>query len=84
VVGPKNSKEKVSILKMLHEEFLPNKTVGYISPDAKSSFPVFENKVTAEDRTIVYVCENNICKLPTEELAKAHDLVKENKRYSLK
>lgn len=83
VVGPKLSQEKNSILKMLRSEFLPNKTVGYISPDTKSSFPVFENKTTVENRTIVYVCENNVCKYPTEELSKARDLVRDNKPYSL-
>ncbi|MBT5794142.1 MAG: thioredoxin domain-containing protein, partial [Deltaproteobacteria bacterium] len=41
VVGPKQSKEKDAVIKMLHTEFLPNKTVGYIPPDSKSSFPVF-------------------------------------------
>ena len=83
VVGPRESKEKDAVIKMLRTEFLPNKTVGYIPPDSKSSFPVFENKVTAEGRTIVYVCENNVCKFPTEDLKKARQLVKENKRYSL-
>ena len=83
VVGPKQSHEKDLILKMLRTEFLPNKTVGYISPDTKSSYPVFENKTTAEGRTIVYVCEKNVCKFPTEDIAKAHDLVKDNKRYPL-
>ncbi|MBT5549338.1 MAG: thioredoxin domain-containing protein [Nitrospina sp.] len=83
VVGPKQSHEKDLILKMLRTEFLPNKTVGYISPDTKSSYPVFENKTTAEGRTIVYVCEKNICKFPTEDIAKARDLVKDNKRYPL-
>ena len=83
VVGPKKSQEKDSILKMLRGDFLPNKTVGYISPEDKSSFPVFENKITAEGRTIVYVCENNVCKFPTEELAKARELVQDNKHYLL-
>jgi uncharacterized protein len=84
VVGPKQSKEKDAVIKMLRTEFLPNKTVGYIQPDSKSSFPVFENKVTAEGRTIVYVCEKNVCKFPTEDLTKARQLVKENKRFVLK
>jgi uncharacterized protein len=83
VVGPKQSKEKESILKMLRVEFLPNKTVGYISPEKKSSFPIFENKTTHEGRTIVYVCEENVCKFPTEELTKARELVKDIKQYSL-
>ncbi len=83
VVGPEQSKEKDAVIKMLRTEFLPNKTVGYISPGSKSSFPVFENKTTAEGRTIVYVCEKNVCKFPTEDLKKARQLVKENKEYSL-
>lgn len=83
VVGPKQSKDKQAIIKMLHAEFLPNKTLGYIEPDAKASFPVFENKVTAEGRTIVYVCEKNVCKFPTEDITKARQLVRENKKYSL-
>ncbi|MGK0180409.1 MAG: hypothetical protein ACI8PD_002216, partial [Nitrospinales bacterium] len=84
VVGPEQSEEKDAIIKMLRTEFLPNKTVGYLQPDSKSSFPVFENKVTAEGRTIVYVCENNVCKFPTEDLTKARQLMKENKRFVLK
>jgi uncharacterized protein YyaL (SSP411 family) len=84
VVGPKHSTEKDAIIKMLRTEFLPNKTVGYIQPDSKTSFPVFENKVTAEGRTIVYVCEKNVCKFPTEDLTKARQLVNENKRFVLK
>lgn len=83
VVGPKDSKEKDAIIKMLRTEFLPNKTVGYIPPDSESSFPVFENKITAEGKTIVYVCENNICKFPTENLSEAKKLVEDNKKYSL-
>lgn len=83
VVGPKASKEKEAIIEMLRTEFLPNKTVGYIPPHTKSSFPVFENKTTVDGRTIVYVCEKNICKFPTEDLTKVRQLVQENKKYSL-
>lgn len=83
VVGPKQSKEKDMVIKMLRTEFLPNKTVGYIPPDSKSSFPVFENKVTVEGRTIIYVCENNVCKFPTEDIKKTQELVGDNKTFSL-
>ncbi len=83
VVGPKLSKDKDAIIQMLRNEFIPNKTLGYIAPGTKSSFPVFENKTTIDGRTIVYVCENNICKFPTEDLSKALQLVRKNKKYSL-
>ena len=83
VVGPKLSKDKDTIIQMLRNEFIPNKTLGYIAPNKKSSFPVFENKTTIDGRTIVYVCENNICKFPTEDLSKAFQLLRDNKKYSL-
>ena len=83
VVGPKLSKDKDAIIQMLHDEFIPNKTLGYIAPNKKSSFPVFENKTTIAGRTIVYVCENNICKFPTEDLSKVLQLLRDNKKYSL-
>ena len=83
VVGPKLSKDKDAIIQMLHDEFIPNKTLGYIAPNKKSLFPVFENKTTIDGRTIVYVCENNICKFPTEDLSKALQLLRDNKKYSL-
>ena len=83
VVGPKLSKDKDAIIQMLHDEFIPNKTLGYIAPNKKSSFPVFENKTTIDGRTIVYVCENNICKFPTEDLSKVLKLLRDNKKYSL-
>ena len=83
VVGPKLSKDKDAIIQMLRDEFIPNKTLGYIAPDTKSSFPVFENKTTFDGQTIVYVCENNICKFPTEDLSKALQLLRDNKKYSL-
>ena len=83
VVGPKISKDKDAIIQMLHNKFIPNKTLGYMVPNKKSSFPVFENKTTIDGRTIVYVCENNICKFPTEDLGKALQLLKDNKKYSL-
>ncbi len=83
VVGPKLSKDKDAIIQMLHDEFIPNKTLGYIAPNKKSSFPVFENKTNIAGRTIVYVCENNICKFPTEDLSKVLKLLRDNKKYSL-
>ena len=83
VVGPKLSKDKDAIIQMLHDEFIPNKTLGYIAPNKKSSFPVFENKTNIAGRTIVYVCENNICKFPAEDLSKVLKLLRDNKKYSL-
>ena len=83
VVGPANSLKTNSILKMLRTRFIPNKTLAYSPPNAKVTLPILEGKVTAEGKTTVYVCENNVCKFPTGDLAKIKELVFDNKKYTL-
>ncbi len=83
VVGSENSIKKDGILKMLQSRFIPNKTLAYSQPNVKTTLPILEDKVTAEGKTTVYVCENNICKFPTGDLAKIEQLVLDNKRYTL-
>ena len=83
VVGPVKSPEKDAIMKMLQTRFLPSKSLAYSTPGAVSTLPVMENKVTAEGKTTVYVCENNICKYPTGDIAKIRELVDDNKTYKL-
>ena len=83
VVGPENSLETNSILKTLRVRFIPNKTLAYSKPNAKTALPILEGKITAEGETTVYVCENNICKFPTGDLAKIKELVFDNEKYVL-
>lgn len=83
VIGPEKSPRENTILKMLHARFIPNKTLAYSPGDAKTSLPILAGKVTVAGETTVYVCENNICKFPTGELAKVRKLVDANKRYIL-
>ena len=83
MVGPAKSPEKDAIIKMLQTRFIPNKSLAYTPPGRASSLPVLANKVTAEGQTTVYVCENNICKYPTGDIAKIQELVDDNKRYKL-
>ena len=83
VVGSENSIKKDGILKMLQSQFIPNKTLAYTQQGLKATLPILEYKVTAEGKTTVYVCENNICKFPTGDLAKIKELVFDNKKYTL-
>ena len=83
VVGSVKSIKQDGILKMLQSQFIPNKTLAYSQPNATTTLPILEGKVTAEGKTTVYVCENNICKYPTGDLAKIKELVFDNKQYVL-
>jgi uncharacterized protein YyaL (SSP411 family) len=83
VVGPKNSAEKNAIIKMLHTRFAPNKVLAYSPPKGNSRLGILQDKYSDKEQTVVYVCENNICKYPTGDLKKVQELVEERKRYLL-
>jgi uncharacterized protein YyaL (SSP411 family) len=83
VVGPADSLETEAILKTLRARFVPNKTLAYSQPNTKALLPILEDKVTAEGKTTVYVCENNVCQFPTGDLIKIQELVFDNKKYTL-
>jgi uncharacterized protein YyaL (SSP411 family) len=83
IVGPPDSPEKAAILKMLQTKFIPSKSLAYLNPEKTSTLAILEDKVTGENKTTVYVCENNICKYPSSDIKKIQQLVNENKRYKL-
>ena len=43
--------------------------------NAKSDFPLLKNRFVT-NKTLIYVCQNNTCKLPTELVTEAYDLTK--------
>ena len=83
VVGPKDSAEKNAIIKMLHTRFVPNKVLAYSPPKGNSRLGILQDKYSQKGQTVVYVCENNICKYPTGDPKKVQELVEERKIYSL-
>ena len=83
VVGPEDSPKKNALIKLLHTRFVPNKVLAYSPPKGNSSLGILQNKYSEKGRSVVYVCENNICKYPTGDLKKVQELVEERKQYSL-
>jgi uncharacterized protein YyaL (SSP411 family) len=83
IVGSPSSADKIAILKMLQSSFIPSKSLALLSQGKTSSLPILEDKVTGEGKTTVYVCEDNICKYPSNDIKKIQQLVNENKRYKL-
>lgn len=83
VVGPKDSAEKNAVIKMLHTRFVPNKVLAYSPPKGNSRLGILQDKYSDKGQTVIYVCENNICKYPTSDLKKVQKLVEERKQYSL-
>ena len=82
VVGPKDSKETESALKILKSKYIPNKVILFKDTDDKlesltplakwtSSHEMINNKTT------YYICEDFSCKLPTTDIEQALKLIHE-------
>ena len=82
VVGPKDSKETETALKILKSKYIPNKVILFKNTDDKlesltplakwtSSHEMINNKTT------YYICEDFSCKLPTTDIEQALKLIHE-------
>jgi len=58
--------------KILMEQFLPN--TFFLGGKTEGSLALLEGKLQ-EDRTMIYVCQNKVCKLPVEDVDKAVTLI---------
>lgn len=59
----------------LNKSYIPNKLI--IGSKAENNkLPLLENRYV-EDKTFIYVCVNNACKLPVSEVEKAIELLKD-------
>ena len=69
IVGKEANKKRME----LNDYYIPNKL--YIGSYAESKLPLLQNKLVVGE-TIIYVCVNNACKLPVNEVAEAVKLLK--------
>ncbi|MBT0607692.1 thioredoxin domain-containing protein [Aequorivita echinoideorum] len=72
VVVGKNALEKIE---ELNRHFLPNAVIA--GSVGQNDSPLFKNRFQ-KDKTLIYVCKGNACKLPVEEIEKAIQIIKEN------
>jgi hypothetical protein len=83
VIGPAENDQTRTLVAWLWGSFLPNKTLGLGLPQEKDTLPLLSRKPMIGNKTTVYVCENNVCKLPTGDLEQVKQLVSDIKTYSL-
>ncbi len=69
VVGPLVSEKVIELNKV----YIPNKLI--VGSKTESNLALLENRYV-ENKTLIYVCVNNACKLPVSEANKAIDLLK--------
>jgi uncharacterized protein YyaL (SSP411 family) len=86
VIKNPNHEDTASIQQYLYKTFLPNKVmaIGNETPmDASTVLTILKGKKAMDGKTTIYVCEKNICKLPTHDLEQAKSLINDFKRYKL-
>ena len=84
VAGTKDDPKVQSILKGLHQKFLPNKVLALADRlDRGKIMPLLEGKVPQEAEATIYVCEGRTCKRPVNSLEKAEEGLKVVKTYKL-
>lgn len=80
VVGDKESDKTVKLLNTVNEIFLPNKVVLYKSEDNQLDeiSPYTKGQEMINGSATVYVCQNYVCKLPTNEPLKMLEILQGN------
>ena len=61
--------------KALEKTYCPNKVVS--GTKDSSNLPLLQNRVAVNDRTTIYVCFNNTCKLPVDNVEEAFKLMQD-------
>jgi hypothetical protein len=82
LVGDLNSEDSKSILKTLRSRYLPNKVVLFKETNSDSSqidriAKFTQNYLAIDNKATVYVCQNNTCNQPTNDLKKVLELLGE-------
>ena len=84
VVGKSNDDQTKLFINSLSRTFLPNKVLVW-RKDLKAETAIFPPLVSRKrmlnNRPTVYVCENNICKLPTHDFKTMMALANEHRPY---
>ncbi len=83
IVGDINSGTTKDVIKLLADNFIPNKilAVGLPLPlEDSNGLAAFRGKPLKDNKTTIYVCELGACKLPTTEPGEVLNLVRDRRK----
>jgi hypothetical protein len=75
IVGPRDDAATAALLRIAHQNFLPNRIVALIDPDQdnadalRKQIPLLEHRPLLNGKPAAYVCENYTCKKPVSTAA---------------
>jgi len=82
VIGVKDDPKTKDMIRQLYAKFNPNKVIAF-GTTGSLDFPLVEKKKMIAGKPTAYVCEDKVCKLPTNDVEKAVKLSLEKKSYRL-
>ena len=68
IVGGNSS----NFVKQLQSYYIPNKLIA--ASESSSNLPLLKSRFS-EGNTLIYICQNSVCKLPTDDIEKAKSLI---------
>jgi uncharacterized protein YyaL (SSP411 family) len=64
--------DAVTKSRKIQSDYLPN--AFFLGGESEGELALLKDKLQ-EGRTMIYVCQNKVCKIPTEDTAKARELI---------
>lgn len=61
-----------TVVKQLQSYYIPNKLIA--ASESSSNLPLLKSRFS-EGNTLIYICQNSVCKLPTDDIEKATSLI---------
>ena len=80
IIGSSNDPETKTLLKVIHNRYIPNKVLAGLNDDNEDSIddiPLLNHRFKIEGKPTAYVCENNICKLPVTDSQALYEQIKD-------
>ncbi len=68
-----SGQDAINKLKELNKEYIPNKLI--VGSTTESNLPLLSNRFVL-DTTLIYICVNNTCKMPTNKVHEVRKLMK--------
>jgi len=79
IIGDPTDPDTKALLKVIHNSYIPNKIIAGCNDDPENSInniPLLDYRTKIGGKPTVYVCENNVCKLPVTDSASLFQQIK--------
>ena len=84
VVGPRDAKETVALVRAAHRAYLPNRTIAWVDPHDPASIVeaavLAEGKPAGKGESVAYVCRGRTCSATVSDPAELEKMLREGEK----